>query len=415
MSRIAVIGSGISGMAIAYFASRRHEVTLFEREPRLGGHTHTVPVSTREGVLGVDTGFIVLNEPNYPNLVRLFRELGVETQPSDMSFSVASGRGGFEWSSRGFSGLFADRANLVNPRFYAFLGEIVRFNRRAPRLLDEPDGGATTLSAFLAREGFTRAFRESYLLPMAGAVWSTPLEKMNDFPAATLVRFFQNHGFLGVRTQRPWRAVRGGSASYIPLLTAPYRNRIRLASPVERVTRERDGVTVRVRGQEARFDEAVFACHGDEALPMLSDASEAEREVLSAFRTSANPTWLHTDTSVLPRRRRAWASWNALGSGEDAGRPRVTYHMNRLQRLCAAEDYCVTLHPEGFVDESRAIRKLAYRHPLYDAAVVRAQGRWEEISGVRGTHYCGAHWGYGFHEDGLTSALRVASRLGVSW
>ena len=403
-------------MAAAYFLSRRHTVTLFEREHRLGGHTHTIPVAADEGSILIDTGFIVHNCRNYPNLTRLFAELGVATQQSDMSFSVTETPRGFEWSSRAPIELALRSANPFDREWRGFLAEIGQFNRAAPRLLDRPDPDALTLSEFLRHEGFSERLRDRYVLPLASAVWSTSLERVEEFPAATLVRFFLNHGFLGFFTQAEWRTVSGGSATYIPPLTAPYRDRIVLSAKLDRVWRDADGVTVRAEGRpEERFDEIVFACHGDEVLPLLTNATREEKEVFAAFRTTRNPTVLHTDTSVLPRRRGAWASWNYRRIEGERRRVCVTYHMNRLQRLSAREDYCVSLDADGLVDESRVLRRLVYDHPLFTREAVAAQRRWSEVSGMNRTHYCGAYWGYGFHEDGLNSALRVAERLGVSW
>ncbi len=416
MSRIAVIGSGISGLSAAHFLSRRHSVTLFEREERLGGHTHTHRVQAPEGALPVDTGFIVHNPRNYPKLSRLLRELSVETQQSDMSFSVSSGGDGPDWSSREPLRLALRSANLLDRAWRGFLPEIARFNRRAPCLLDEPSPDRLTLSEYLTRERFGKRFRDHYLYPLAASVWSTSADRVDDFPAATVVRFFKNHGFLGFFTQSPWRSIRGGSASYIPPLTAPFRERIRLAAPIERVMRDGRGVTVRARGlADERFDEVVFACHGDQVLPMLADPTPEETSVFSAFRTSANEAKLHTDTSVLPFRRRAWASWNFRRSRAQDGRLSVTYHMNRLQALPTGTDYCVSLNANGEVDPSRLLARMEYRHPLFTRESAAAQRRWAEVSGVFRTHYCGAYWGYGFHEDGLVSALAVAERLGVSW
>ena len=403
-------------MSVAYFLSRRHTVTLFEREDRLGGHTHTIPVAAAEGSIPIDTGFIVHNRRNYPNLTRLFAELGVATQPSDMSFSVTSTPRGFEWSSRAPIELALRSANPFDAAWSGFLGEIIRFNRAARRLLDRPEPDTLTLSEFLRREGFSARFEDQYLLPLASAVWSTNLERVAEFPAATLVRFFQNHGFLGIFTQAKWRTVTGGSATYIAPLTAPYRERVVLSARLDRVLRDADGVTVRAQGRpEERFDEVVFACHGDEVLPVLADATTQEKQVFWSFRTIRNSAVLHTDTSVLPRRRKAWASWNYRRIAGERRRVCVTYHMNRLQRLPTREDYCVSLDAEGLVDESRVLRRLVYDHPLFTRDAVAAQRRWSQVSGMNRTHYCGAYWGYGFHEDGLNSALRVAERLGVSW
>jgi len=415
MSRIAVIGSGIAGMSAAYFLSRRHAVTVYERERRLGGHTRTIAVAAAEGTVPVDTGFIVHNRRNYPNLTRLFAELGVATQESDMSFSVTSAPPGLEWSSRAPLELALRSANPFDGAWRGFLGEVGRFNRAAPRLLEQTHADEMTLSEFVRRERFSARFLEQYLFPLASAVWSTTLADIERFPAATLVRFFQNHGFLGFFTQARWRAVSGGSSTYIPALTAPYRDRIVLSARVERVTRDPGGVTVASAGRPPeRFDEVVFACHGDQVLPMLADATADEREVLSAFRTTENRTALHTDTALLPRKKRAWASWNYRRVAGDRRTASVTYHMNRLQNLSAREDYCVSLNADDLLDASRVIERMIDHHPLYTREAIAAQRRWSQVSGAHRAHFCGAYWGYGFHEDGLNSALRVAERLGVS-
>jgi len=406
MSRIAIIGSGISGLACAYRLSRAHEVTVFERDGRIGGHTHTV--TTADGTR-VDTGFIVHNRENYPDLVRLLAELGVPTCPSDMSFACQGPD--YLWCSRGPNGLLTQRRNAFRPGFWRFLGEVARFNAWGRRALAAPVPETTTLEAALDREGFGRVFRENYLYPMAGAVWSTPAAAMGAFPAMSLLRFFQNHGMLGLTTQRPWRTIPGGTASYLAPLTLPFRDRIHTGAILRTVTRVAGGVALKLDGDEARrFDHVVFACHGDQALPLLGDATHLEREVLGAFRTRANPVWLHQDRGALPPRRRAWASWNARPG---PGGMLLTYHMNRLQPLETPQDWFVSLHPEGQVDPGKVAARLLYEHPAYDPAAIAAQGRWSEISGRDRTHFCGAYWGYGFHEDGLRSGYRVAECLGV--
>lgn len=401
MSRIAVIGSGIAGLGCAYRLQGSHEVTVFERDVRIGGHTHTV--TTPDGAR-VDTGFIVHNRANYPTLVALLEELGVATGPSDMSFACQGPD--FTWSSRGLNGVFAQRRNAVNPAFWRFLGEVARFNawgRRAAESLPDSD----TLDEALDREGFSATFRHNYLYPMAGAVWSTPVEAMGGFPALTLLTFFRNHGMLGLTTQHPWRTIPGGTDRYLVPITRPFRDRIHTGARLRSVTRDPGGACLKLDGDQAlRFDEVVFACHGDQVLPMLADATLQEREILGAFRYRPNLTVLHQDASVLPRRRRAWASWNTR-----AGSSLLTYHMNRLQPLGQAEDWFVSLHPEGRVDPSRIAVRLDYEHPAYDAATVATQARWREISGRNHTHFCGAYWGYGFHEDGLRSGYRVAEHL----
>jgi predicted NAD/FAD-binding protein len=412
--RIAIIGSGISGLAAGWYLSRRHEVFLFEKEPRLGGHTNTVMVNHGEETIPIDTGFIVHNDRTYPNLVRLLAKLGVETQPSDMSFSVTCRQTGFEYSSRGINGFFAQRSNLLRREHYLLLAEILRFNRSAPKLLDQPGAEAETIGDVVDEGKYHPVFAERYLLPMASAVWSMSFDAIRSFPALTLLRFFHNHGMLGIDTHPKWKVIRGGSHTYIPLLTAPFKERIFPDARIASVSRQESSVTLNFQGRPAMdFDQVVFACHGDQVLPLLEQPTGAERDVLGNFRTSRNVATLHTDSSLLPKRAGARASWNYnLGL---AGKQVVTltYHMNRLQTLQTTADYCVTLNGEDAIDRAKVLRKIVYHHPLYTHEAIRAQDRWSEISGKNRTHYCGAYWFYGFHEDGLNSALRVARALSV--
>jgi predicted NAD/FAD-binding protein len=415
MSRIAVIGSGISGMAAAYLLSQKHEVWLFEKDGRLGGHTHTHEIETSRGVLPIDTGFMVHNDRTYPNLVRLFRTLGVARQPSDMSFGVCCRETGFEYSSRGIAGFFAGNRNWFRPAHYRFFAEIVRFHREARQLLHDPAGAGLTLRDYLQAHQFRGDFARYYLHPMAAAVWSTSPEEIEDFPAFTLIRFLENHGLLGLTSAPPWYVLQGGSRTYIPPLTAPYQKRIRLAAKVDGVIRTPSGVEISFQDRAPEhFDEVVFACHAPQTLQLLKDASPLEKQVLSGFRTSRNETVLHTDSRLLPRRPRARASWN-YHLGARRHRATLTYHMNRLQSLPTAEDYCVTLNDTPSLEEKKILREMAYFHPLYTLEAVRSQARWQEISGRNRAHFCGAYWFYGFHEDGLNSAIRVADRLGASW
>ncbi len=416
MKSIAVIGAGISGLAAAYLLSRRHRVQLFEKEQRLGGHTNTVVIATPHGSVPLDTGFLVHNDSTYPNLVRLFGELGVATRDSDMSFAVSCRWTGLEYSSRGANGFFAQRRNLVTPSHLFLLREIVRFNREAPALLGAPDAARQTLGEFLEARRFGETFTNRYLFPMASAIWSASLDAIRSFPALTLIRFFDNHGLLSLHDQPTWKVVAGGSHTYIPKLTAPLSEGIRERAEIHRVRRSEREVTVDFRDRPSMvFDDVVFACHGDQVLPLLADPSEREREVLSNFTTTTNAAWLHTDASVLPVGQRARASWNYLLAADATAPPMVTYDLNRLQGLRTPEQYCVTLNPDGQIDERRVLRRFVYRHPLFTREAIGAQERWLEISGVNRTHYCGAYWSHGFHEDGLNSALRVAGALGVEW
>ena len=410
-------------MSAAYFLSRKYEVHLFEKDDRLGGHTHTHLIddpATGKSV-PVDTGFIVHNDRTYPNLVRLLAELGVETQASGMSFGVSCQKTGFEYSSRGLSGFFAQRRNIFRVSHYRFFGELLRFNRVASRFLDDAANANVTLGEYLVRERFSREFSDRYLYPMSAAVWSTSPNKMRDFPAFTLIRFFDNHGFLGLNTHPKWKTLRGGSRSYIGPLTSPYAPNVHLGARIITVHRDDRGVTLRFGdGSKREFDQVVFSTHGDQVLPLLENPTRAERQILSNFRTSISQTWLHTDTAILPKREPAWASWNyhvsLEGMPDLASRSvTVTYDMNRLQSIDSPTRFCVTLNATDTIDEKKVLRRIKYSHPLYTLDSVRAQGRWSEISGRNRTHYCGAYWFYGFHEDGLNSALRVSRTLGVEW
>ena len=413
MKRIAIIGSGISGLSAAYYLSRQHEVHVFESDTRIGGHTNTVIVDSESGPLAVDTGFIVHNDRTYPNFCRLMRELGVETQPSDMSFAVTETGGAFEYASHGLAGFFAQKSNLLSPRHYTLLREILRFNREAPKVLNDPEAEGRTLGQFLNAGGYAQVFIERYLIPMAGAVWSMAPEVMPSFPVVTLVRFMQNHGMLGINTHPKWKVIRHGSHSYFEPLTAPFQDRITKNSAITSVERSDSGVTLQFRDRPTQpFDEVVFACHGDQVLPLLGQPTEGERDVLGCFTTTRNETCLHTDPAMLPKRTAARASWNYLLG--DAGKVTVTYHMNRLQSLQTNEDYCVTLNGNGAIAEAKVLRRMVYEHPLYTHAAIRAQDRWSEISGRNRTHFCGAYWFYGFHEDGVRSGMRVAESMGVS-
>ena len=416
MKTVAVIGAGISGLAAAHFLSRRHRVQLFEKAPRLGGHTHTVVVDTPTGEVALDTGFLVHNDRTYPSLVRLFRELAVASRDSDMSFAVSCRRSGLEYSSRGANGFFAQRRNLMRPSHFSLLREIVRFHREAPALLEAPDAERLTLGDFLESHRFSEGFTHRYLFPMASAIWSASLDAIRSFPALTLIRFFENHGLLSLGAQPTWKVVAGGSHTYIPRLIAQLSGDSHQGASIHSVRRSEDAVTVTFRDRPSmRFDEVVFACHGDQVLPLLADPSDRERDVFSCFTTTTNTAWLHTDGSVLPVQARARASWNyRLAAAADTA-PTVTYDLNRLQGLTTPEQYCVTLNPNGGIDDGRVLRRFVYRHPLYTREAIGAQARWAEVSGVNRTHYCGAYWRYGFHEDGLQSALRVSRALGVEW
>lgn len=411
--KVAVIGAGISGLTVAYLLHREHELTVFEAAPYAGGHTNTIRVDTPTQTHHVDTGFIVFNDRNYPSFERLLRRLGVAWQPSNMSFSVSDERGEFEYSSRSPNGLMAVRRHLLSPSFHRMLFDLPRFHRAARRLLLEP-GEDPPLRAWLERQRFSREFVQRLIVPQVAAVWSADPRQLWSFPARFLAEFFDNHGMLALRGRPRWRAIVGGSARYVEALSAPFAQRIRLRAPVRSVTRAPDHVLVKAEGCEPeRFDHVVIATHSDQALALLADASELEREILGAIPYQPNEAVLHTDVRLLPRRRRAWASWNYHLLEQPRPRTTVTYHMNRLQSLRAEHEFLVTLNLTDRIDPARVIERIQYAHPVYTPDGIRAQARVHEISGRRRTHFCGAYWGWGFHEDGVLSALRVAETFGA--
>jgi predicted NAD/FAD-binding protein len=412
--RIAIVGAGISGMVAAQLLHRHHEIAVFEAENRAGGHSNTIRVDTPEQTHQVDTGFMVFNDRNYPHFERLLVQLGVESQPSDMSFSVSDEAGDFEYSSASPNGLFAKRAHLATPWFHQMVADLVRFNRAARELLGDTDEDIS-FGEWLARCRFSDAFVQRLIVPQVCAVWSTSPRQMWSFPARFLAEFFDNHGMLSLRGRPRWRTVAGGSQSYVHALAGAWGDRLRLETPVQSIERREDCVRVTPHGGEAeRFDEVVIATHSDQALALLTDASGREREILGALHYQPSEAVLHSDARLLPRRRRAWASWNYHLLDRPLDRPTVTYHMNRLQSLRADRELCVTLNRTESIDPAKVIRVIPYAHPVYTAAGVRAQARRGEISGPNRTHYCGAYWGWGFHEDGVRSALAVGERFGVS-
>lgn len=410
--KIAVIGTGVSGLGAAWLLSRRHDVVVYERESRFGGHSCTVDVETPVGKLPVDVGFIVFNERNYPNLVALFDHLGVPTQASDMSFAVSLDNGLFEYGSS-FSGYLAQRRNLARPSFLRMTHDILRFNRLAPQLLERCEDLRFTIGDFIREAGFGSAFRDKYLLPMAACIWSTPLGRVLDYPAQTFVRFFNNHGLLTVGPQLQWRTVSGGSRSYVERIVAPLRAQARLATPATAVRRLPSGVQVRdAGGQWDHFDKVVMACHADQSLGLLTDADGRERSLLGSFAYSKNEVWLHGDSGLMPRRRPVWSSWNYVSNGTDRG-VSVTYWMNRLQGLTDRVPLFVSVNPERTPAPHAAHARFMFEHPMYDAAAIQAQRDLHAIQGRRDTYFCGSYCGYGFHEDALSAGLDVAEQLGV--
>jgi uncharacterized protein len=416
--KVAVIGAGVSGLVASHLISRAHDVTVFEAGDYAGGHTNTIRVDGGDETHWIDTGFIVYNNRNYPNFERLLDQLGVETQASNMSFSVADEHGDFEYNSRTPNGLYAKRVHLVTPWFQRMIGDVVRFGREGRALLEGNGNGRPhrepSLREWLDYGGFSQPFVEKLIVPQAAAVWSADPEQMWEFPARFLVEFFDNHGMFELRGRPQWRTVKGGSHRYVEKLTAGLGDRLRLSAPVSQVVRDAEGVEVKPAGAESeRFDEVVFATHADQALAILGDATTPEREILGEMPFQANQAVLHTDRSLLPRRRRAWASWNYHLLPETDGKSTVTYHMNRLQSLRSEQQFCVTLNRSEAVDPAAEIRTVDYSHPVFTIAGMEARKRHAEISAANNTHYCGAYWGSGFHEDGVVSALRVAETFGV--
>lgn len=408
--KIAIVGAGISGLTAAHLLHREHDVSVFEANAYAGGHTNTVRVDTADATHEVDTGFIVFNDRTYPNFERMLARLGVAWQPSTMTFGVSDDSGDFEYSGASVNGLFAKRAHLATPWFHRMVADMVRFNRRARELLASNEN--PSLGHWLEGQRLSRPFIDRLIVPQASAVWSSDPRQMWTFPARFLVEFFDNHGMLGLRNRPQWRTVTGGSKRYVEALVEPWRDRLRLSTPVHAVHRHAGHVTVTPRGGEPeRFDEVILATHSDQALGMLDDATEREHEILGAVPYQANEAVLHTDVRMLPRRRRAWASWNYHLCETPAGKPTVTYHMNRLQALDAAEELCVTLNRTERIAPEKIIRTIPYAHPVYTVDGHAAQGRHAEISGRNRTHFCGAYWRWGFHEDGVVSAMRVVERV----
>ena len=410
--RIAVIGTGVSGLAAAWLLCRRHEVTVFEQDLRIGGHCHTVEVATPGQAVPVDTGFIVYNPPNYPNLSALFEHLATPTRTAEMSFAVSRHGGDFEYAGTSLSTLLAQPRNVLRPAFWSMLADIRRFYRDAPGELGGSAHGSETLGAFLDRGGYGAAFRDDHLLPMAAAIWSSPAATMLNCPAQAFVRFFDNHGLLKLRARPEWRTVIGGSQAYVGRLTRPFADRIRTNSRVVDVVRGAPGVTVTDQhGNSADFDHVVIATHADQALSLLRDANADERRLLGSFRYTQNRAVLHSDASFMPRRRMVWSSWNYVeGVARDGNDAQITYWMNRLQGLPGDRRLFVTLNPRQ--QPNLTIHDEIYAHPTFDVAAVGAQRALWSLQGRRKTWFCGAYFGAGFHEDGLQAGLAVAEDLG---
>jgi predicted NAD/FAD-binding protein len=412
MQRIAIVGSGIAGLSAAHVLHPTHEITVFEADHRVGGHANTVAVHEADQTLGIDTGFIVYNERNYPAFSAMLAGLGVATQPGGMSFSVSSLVSGLEYRTTSLNTLLARRSNLVRPSFARMIADIPRFNR-ALRTLVESSDISTSLADFLVDGRYSRPFVDDYLIPLGASIWSADPQRFTEFPVAPLARFLHRHGLLSAGGRPQWRTVSGGSREYVRLLTRPWRDRIRTGCAVRRIDRDDQGVVLHTRAHPdgERFDKVVLATHADVSLSLLSHPTRVEMSVLGAFRYQRNRTTLHTDQTLLPRRRRAWGSWNYLRVAVDQQVPTLTYYANRLQALRSATDYCITLNADDAIDPSRILASSDYTHPVFDSAALSAQRRHSEIDGRLNTHYAGAYWGYGFHEDAVQSALTTTEPL----
>jgi predicted NAD/FAD-binding protein len=411
--KIAVIGTGISGMLAAYLLHDEHEITVFEANDYIGGHTNTIDVKTENGTFPVDTGFIVFNQKTYPNFVKLLRRLNVPWQESKMSFSVHCEKTGIEYSPTSLSTLFAQRRNILRPWFFNMIREVFAFRKHLANMAELDEN--ITLEHYLREENYSRKFADYFVIPMGAAIWSAEPEGFKDFPACMFARFFLNHGFLNVYDQPQWLVIKGGSREYANALTSSFGERIRTGCRIKEVARFGDRVEVTdERGNSSSYDHVIIATHSDQALEMLSDPTEAESEVLGSIPYQKNEAVLHTDISLLPDRRRIWSSWNYLIPSEVNANVAVTYDMNILQTLEAGCEFCVTLNQRQRIDASKIVQILEYCHPAYRPCALGAQKRYREISGLNRTHYCGAYWGNGFHEDGVNSALAACEFFGKS-
>ena len=422
--KIAIVGSGIAGNVVAHHLHRQHEVHVFEAGSHVGGHSHTHDIELDGVHHQIDTGFIVYNEKTYPHFTSLLRELDVATQESSMSFSVRCERSGMEYNGNTLNTLFAQRRNLFRPAFWRMIREILRFNREAPELLESSrvDEIGMPLGRYLALKRYSREFIDWYIVPMGAAIWSTDPVRMLDFPARSFVRFFHNHGMLSINDRPQWRTVRGGSREYVRRLTAPFLDRIRLQTPVHSIVRLPDEVRITSRDGTERFDQVFIACHSDQALALLADADATETRVLEAIPYQSSELVLHTDASLLPRRRLAHAAWNyhllpedlpcQSPHGASVNAAAVTYNMNILQKIESRHTFCVTLNRPDAMDPAKVLRRLTYQHPVYTPEGIAAQSQQSLVNGTRRTYFCGAYWRHGFHEDGVVSALAALGHFG---
>lgn len=415
--KIAVIGSGISGLTCAYLLQQCHQVTVFEQDHRIGGHTATKSVNHKGNIYSIDTGFIVYNDWTYPNFIKLMEKLGVANQPTEMSFSVSCLQSGLEYSGSDLNTLFAQRRNIFNIAFLRMLLNILRFNKEAIRDLEaNAIDPSMTLGEYIRTRGYSPLFASHYLIPMGSAIWSSTLQEMLDFPLVFFVRFFKNHGLLSVKNRPQWRVLQGGSQAYLAPLTAALQQDIHLSTNITRVSRREEGVIIEMAdGSRQVFDQVVFACHSDQALALLADAADAEKDILGAIPYRSNCVVLHTDERLLPARRLAWSSWN-YRLGNDVNAPAtLSYNMNILQGLKCDDTFVVTLNDKDAIDPTKILGEYNYSHPVFTLEGMAAQARWQEINGVNRTWFCGAYWRNGFHEDGCSSGIRVATALGATW
>ena len=410
MAKIAVIGTGIAGNVAAYHLSKEHEIVVYEANDYIGGHTHTHDIELDGEQQRIDTGFIVFNHKTYPNFLKLLAELDVPYQDSDMSFSVACEKTGLEYNGTTINSLFAQRRNFFRPSFYRMIRDILRFNGASLELLENPDE-QVLLGDYLKQGNYSQQFIDHYIIPMGSAIWSMSAGQMLKFPARFFVRFFNNHGMLSVDDRPQWYVIKNGSNAYVDALTKGFKDNIRLSSPVKSIERKEDSVVVKTDSDEQTFDYVFNAAHSDQALGMLSDPHALEQEILGVMGYNPNEVILHTDDSLLPKRKLAWAAWNYHLLNDDSGRATLTYNMNILQSLTSKHTFCVTVNNTEAIDESKIIKRLDYAHPMFTEAAVNAQERHREINGVNRVYYCGAYWRFGFHEDGVFSALKALNHF----
>lgn len=411
--KIAIIGSGIAGLTSAYLLNRRHAITVFEASDWIGGHTHTVDVQVDGKSHAIDTGFIVFNDWTYPNFIRLLSQLGVGFKNTEMSFSVSDPASGVEYNGNNLNSLFAQRRNLISPKFWGMVRDILRFNREALNDLNQQRiARDMTLGDYLKANGYSERFIQHYIVPMGAAIWSMSLHDMLGFPLQFFVRFFKNHGLLSISDRPQWCVIEGGSSRYVAPLSESFKQHIRLNCPVSRVVRDATGVTLHSTAGAERFDKVVFACHSDQALALLDEPTRVEQDVLGALPYADNDVVLHTDTRLLPKRPLAWASWNYRLGGPASQSAAVTYNMNILQGIQSDSTFCVSLNQTAAIDPNKILARYTYAHPQYSLAGTAAQARWEELLGANHSYFCGAYWANGFHEDGVVSALRVAREFG---